>query len=75
MKIILTLGFILICQVNDVFSAQCACATTDVNVRDGAGTSHSILTVLMDGHCLPYTGNRQTVSGYDWLNVDYNGQV
>lgn len=55
--------------------AQCACATTYVHVRDGAGTTHTILTTLATGHCLTFKGHRQTVSGASWVNVDYHGHV
>ncbi|XP_060586631.1 peptidoglycan-recognition protein SC2-like [Ruditapes philippinarum] len=54
--------------------AQCACATTNVHVRDGAGTTHTILTTLATGHCLTFKGHRQTVSGASWVNVDYHGK-
>ncbi|KAL4233783.1 hypothetical protein ACF0H5_008461 [Mactra antiquata] len=61
-------------NVEEVLSAQCACATTNVHVRDGAGTTHTIYTTLITGHCLTYKGHQQTVNGAAWVNVDYNGK-
>ncbi|XP_045196740.1 peptidoglycan-recognition protein SC2-like [Mercenaria mercenaria] len=60
--------------VDNVQGSQCACATTDVHVRNGAGTTHTILTTLATGHCLTFKGHRQTVSGASWVNVNYHGQ-
>ena len=75
MKNVFVLVFIVDTYVNWVFAADCACATTGVNVRDGAGTTHNILTLLQPGNCLTYKNHRQSVNGADWVNVDYNGQV
>ncbi|XP_060566740.1 peptidoglycan recognition protein 1-like [Ruditapes philippinarum] len=52
---------------------QCACATTNVHVRDGPGLSHTILTILFTDQCLSYKGHRQTVNETSWVNVDYHG--
>ncbi|XP_052262664.1 peptidoglycan-recognition protein SC2-like isoform X2 [Dreissena polymorpha] len=60
--------------ISTAVAADCACATTGVNVRDGAGTTHNILTTLATGKCLPFKGQRQNVAGDSWVNVDYNGQ-
>ena len=75
MKCVFVLVFIVDTYVNWVFAADCACATTAVNVRDGAGTTHNILTTLQPGHCLTYKNHRQNVDGADWVNVDYHGRV
>lgn len=55
---------------------ECACATEDVNIRDGIGTAANVLGVLQSGKCVPYIGDRGT-DEYDatWVKVDYNSQV
>nr|WVH45108.1 PGRP-S3 [Archivesica marissinica] len=60
-------------SVSSVSCTQCACATGNVHVRNGAGTSHTILTTLTTSNCLTFKGHRQTVSGSHWVNVDYQG--
>ncbi|XP_052262662.1 peptidoglycan-recognition protein SC2-like isoform X3 [Dreissena polymorpha] len=60
--------------IYSTLAADCACATTAVHVRDGAGTTHNTLTTLATGHCLTFKGQRQTVAGDSWVNVDYNGR-
>lgn len=54
---------------------ECACATGNVHVRSGAGTTHSILGTLPTDSCLAFKGHLSTVSGTHWANVDYHGQV
>ncbi|XP_046381018.1 uncharacterized protein LOC124152217 isoform X1 [Haliotis rufescens] len=51
-------------------AAQCACATGNVHVRSGVGTSHAILGTLNTGSCVTYKGDE--TSG--WVHVDFNGQ-
>lgn len=53
---------------------ECACATGNVHVRSGAGTTHSILGTLPTDSCLAFKGHLSTVSGTHWANVDYHGQ-
>lgn len=52
---------------------ECACATGNVHVRSGAGTTHSILGTLPTDSCLAFKGHLSTVSGTHWANVDYHG--
>lgn len=55
---------------------ECACATANVHVRDGIGTSANILSTLPNGDCLLFKGDTGTdTAGSSWVNVDYNGQV
>ncbi|XP_052786041.1 peptidoglycan recognition protein 1-like [Mya arenaria] len=74
MKLLLTLILLIEISVSLTLAADCACATTAVHVRNGAGTTHTILTTLAPGHCLTFKGHRQTVDSASWVNVDYNGQ-
>uniref|UniRef100_K1RBE8 Peptidoglycan recognition protein n=1 Tax=Magallana gigas TaxID=29159 RepID=K1RBE8_MAGGI len=53
---------------------ECACATGNVHIRSGAGTTHSILGTLPTDSCLAFKGHLSTVSGTHWANVDYHGQ-
>lgn len=54
----------------------CACATTDVHVRDGVGTSANILDTLMPSDCLPFKNLRGSDDGgASWVNVDFQGEV
>lgn len=54
---------------------ECACATGNVHVRSGAGTTHSILGTLPTDSCLAFKGHLSTVSDTHWANVDYHGQA
>ena len=60
---------------HESLGSQCACATGNVHVRTGAGTSHSILATLAVGECHPDKGGRQHAGGLEWANLDYNGHV
>ncbi|XP_050418332.1 peptidoglycan-recognition protein LB [Patella vulgata] len=53
-------------------TSKCACATGNVHVRSGAGTSHGILGTMAIGSCLPFKGDRSTVGGLSWAHVDYD---
>ncbi|KAK3103912.1 hypothetical protein FSP39_022863 [Pinctada imbricata] len=53
---------------------ECACALADVNIRSGAGISHSVLSVLLKSHCLKFKGHLSSIGTTHWANVDYNGQ-
>lgn len=58
-------------SIKTCLSSECACAKTAVNVRNAPGTAATILTTLMPGHCLPYKGVKQLISGESWISVDY----
>ncbi|XP_045194518.2 peptidoglycan recognition protein 1-like isoform X2 [Mercenaria mercenaria] len=53
---------------------DCACATSNVHIRDGAGTNAEILTTLKNHHCVKFNGTRQIVNGDRWISVIYNGK-
>jgi len=55
-------------------AAQCGCATETLHVRDGAGTTHTIIHTMNAGECLPYQGNSQAGGGYTWMHLTYNGK-
>lgn len=57
-----------------VNSEDCACATSNVHIRDGVGTNANILTTLMKHHCVAFDGTRQTVNGDSWIHVIFNGK-
>ena len=54
---------------------DCACATADVHVRNGAGVSHGSLGILTPGQCVPYKGDQVHNGGLLWAHVEYNGHV
>ncbi|PVD29398.1 hypothetical protein C0Q70_08649 [Pomacea canaliculata] len=56
-------------------AAQCACATTGLNVRSAAGTSHGILHVMETGDCATYLGQSSQADGYTWLHLSVAGQM
>lgn len=56
-------------------AAQCACATTTLNVRSAAGTSHNVVHVMNSGDCATYSGQSSQADGYTWLHVTVGGQV
>ncbi|PVD35805.1 hypothetical protein C0Q70_02771 [Pomacea canaliculata] len=55
-------------------AAQCACATTTLNVRSAAGTSHNVVHVMNSGDCATYSGQSSQADGYTWLHVTVGGQ-
>ena len=67
------LGILLHVQMSN--GEECACATGNVHIRSGAGTTHSILGTLTAESCLAFKGHMTTISGTHWANVDYQGQV
>lgn len=77
MSIFLRISFILqfIWNIELSIASQCACATDNVHVRSGAGTTHNILGTLNTGSCVTYKEHMMSATGYQWANVDYHGQV
>ncbi|XP_048247770.1 peptidoglycan-recognition protein SC2-like isoform X1 [Haliotis rufescens] len=55
-------------------AAKCACATTSVHVRSGAGTSHAILGTAHGGNCFPFKGDESKSGAYEWVHVDFTGK-
>lgn len=68
-------GLVMIGLVRQGLAAQCACATSGVNVRTGPETSHSKIGVLAASSCAEYLGTQQTGGSYTWAKVSFNGQV
>ncbi|XP_046564822.1 peptidoglycan-recognition protein SC2-like [Haliotis rubra] len=66
---LVTVGF-LATTLRGASAAQCACATGDVHVRSGVGTSHAILGVLTKGSCATYEGDQNS----GWMHVNFNGK-
>ncbi|XP_041365178.1 peptidoglycan recognition protein 1-like [Gigantopelta aegis] len=66
---ILILCIILCALTYNARAHECACATTNVNVRTGSSTRYHILKTLKTGNCLPYKGDNSN----GWVHVDYNG--
>lgn len=64
-----------ICNIELSIASQCACATDNVHVRSGAGTTNHILGTLSTGSCVTYKEHMMSATGYQWANVDYHGQV
>ena len=46
-----------------------------VNVRSDAGTSFSVVMVLMRGTQVTVTGILKGTDGYDWYRIEYNGKT
>lgn len=61
--------------VDNVHALNCVCATSNVNIRSGPGTSNSKIGLLTVGSCLPYGGVRQVGGSYYWEQVYFEGGV
>ncbi|XP_064614109.1 peptidoglycan-recognition protein SC2-like [Liolophura sinensis] len=71
MMVLGTLLLSLILVTRTCLAAECACSTLNVHIRQGPGTSHAQLGMLIPPHCLTYTGQQVTAEGYTWAKVEY----
>ncbi|KAL8613357.1 hypothetical protein ACOMHN_052596 [Nucella lapillus] len=55
-------------------ATRCACATANVHLRSGPGTTYGIVSTLSSHHCLPHDGRQLNGNGYLWYHLDFQGQ-